>query len=143
MKKFGLIYAISAAVTWGLVYTIDQRILLEVSPMTLLFIDSVITAILMLPFMFFSDGSIKAVLSSGSTNLLLIISSIVLATVANFLIFSGIKVLGAETASIIEIAYPFFVVLFTFIFFRATPNIYFFIGGVLIFLGSVIIIKFA
>jgi drug/metabolite transporter (DMT)-like permease len=143
MEKFGFVYAIGAAVTWGLVYTIDQRILSGVSPMTLLFIDSVITTAIMLPFVFFSHGSIKAVMNSGSTNLLLIIGSVILAILANFLIFSGIKSLGAPTASIIEIAYPFFVVLFAFLFFRSTPNIYFFLGGSLIFIGSIIIIKFA
>ena len=139
----GFIYAIGAALTWGLVYTIDQKILAGVSPMTLLFIDSVIATIIMLPFVFFSNGSIKAVVTSGRMNLFLIILSVVLATLANFLIFSGIKNLGASTASIIEIAYPFFVVLFTYLFFRTTPNIYFFIGGSLIFIGSIIIIRFA
>ncbi|MEK7501688.1 MAG: DMT family transporter [Patescibacteria group bacterium] len=139
----GFIYAIGAAITWGLVYTIDQKILSGVSPMTLLFIDSIIAAVIMLPFMFFSDGSIKNLFIPGKTNLSLIILSVVLATLANFLIFSGIKNLNASTASMIEIAYPFFVVLFSYIFFRSSPNIYFFIGGILVFIGSVIIIKFA
>lgn len=139
----GFIYAIGAALTWGLVYAIDQKILAGVPPMTLLFIDSVIATIVMLPFVFFSNGSIKAVVTSGRVNLALIILSVVLATLANFLIFSGIKNLGAPTASTIEIAYPFFVVLFTYLFFRTAPNIYFFIGGGLIFIGSIIIIKFA
>ena len=59
------------------------------------------------------------------------ITSIVLAAVANFLIFSGIKMVGASSASIIEIMYPFFVVLFSFIFFRTTPSTYFIIGAIL------------
>lgn len=97
----------------------------------------------MLPFVFFDNSSIKNVLSSGRLNLSLIITSIILAIIANFLIFSGIKILDASTASIIEIAYPFFVVLFSYIFFKSHPNIYFFIGGILIFAGSIIIMKFA
>jgi drug/metabolite transporter (DMT)-like permease len=139
----GFIYAIGAAITWGLVYAIDQKILAGVPPLTLLFIDSMIATVVMLPCVFISNGSIKEVLISGRANLLLIILSVILATVANFLIFSGIKNLGSATASIIEIAYPFFVVLFSYIFFRATPNLYFFIGGALIFIGSIIIIRFA
>ncbi len=139
----GFIYAIGAAITWGLVYAIDQKILSSVPPLTLLFIDSTITAIIMLPFIFFSNGSIKDIVISGKANWALIIISVVLATLANFLIFSGIKNLNASTASIIEIAYPFFVVLFSYVLFRSTPNIYFFIGGILVFIGSVIIIKFA
>ncbi len=139
----GFLYAIGAAITWGLVYAIDQKILSGVSPLTLLFIDSILAAIIMLPFVFFDHGSIKNLLSSSKTTWSLIILSIALATLANFLIFSGIKNLDASTASIIEIAYPFFVVLFSYILFRSTPNIYFFIGGTLVFIGSIIIIKFA
>ena len=141
--EIGFVYAIGAAITWGLVYAIDQKILSSISPMTLLFINSVITAIIMLPFIFFSNGSIKDVFVSGKTSLLLIFISVILVTLANFLILSGVKNLGASTASIIEIAYPFFVVLFSFLLFRSTPNIYFFIGGAFLFVGSVIIIKFA
>jgi len=139
----GFIYAIGAAITWGLVYAIDQKILSGVAPMTLLFIDSIIAAIIVLPFMFFSSGSIKDVIIAGRMNLSLIIITVALATLADFFIFSGIKNLNASTASIIEISYPFFVVLFSYIFFRSTPNIYFFIGGILILVGSIIIIKFA
>ena len=139
----GFIYAIGAAITWGLVYAIDQKILYNVAPMTLLFIDSIIAALIMLPFVFFSNGSIKEVFASRKANLSLIVISVILATLANFLIFSGIKNLNASTASIIEISYPFFVVLFSYILFRSTPNIYFFIGGLLVFAGTFIIIKFA
>ena len=139
----GFIYVIGAAITWGLVYAIDQKILSGIAPMTLLFIDSIIAALIMLPFIFFSNGSTKDVVVSGKTDWSLIILSVALGTLANFLIFSGIKNLNASTASIIEIAYPFFVVLFSYILFRSTPNIYFFIGGILIFVGSIIIIKFA
>jgi len=105
--------------------------------------DSILIAIILLPFVFFDNGSIKTLLSSGKTNLWLILLSVILAAVANFLIFSGIKNLNASIASIIEIAYPFFVVLFSFIFFRSVPNLYFFLGGALIFIGSIIIIKFS
>jgi drug/metabolite transporter (DMT)-like permease len=139
----GFIYAIGAAITWGLVYAIDQKILSGVSPLTLLFIDSILAAIIMLPFVFFDNGSIKNLLNSSKTTWSFIIISIALATLANFLIFSGIKNLDASTASIIEISYPFFVVLFSYILFRSTPNIYFFIGGLLVFIGTFIIIKFA
>ncbi|MGC9968295.1 MAG: DMT family transporter [Minisyncoccia bacterium] len=143
MGNFGFVYAVGAALTWGLVYALDQKILSGSSPLAYLFINSLFTAILVLPFLFFDGGSIKTIFSSRGTILWLIVASVVLAALANFLIFSGIKILGASTASIIEIAYPFFVVLFSFIIFRSTPNIYFLLGGALIFVGSIIIIKFA
>jgi drug/metabolite transporter (DMT)-like permease len=138
----GFIYAIGAAVTWGLVYTIDQKILLNTSPIALLFLDSIITAIIILPFMFFDHGAIKTLIHSGKSNITLIILSIVFALLANFFIFSAIKSIGASSASIIEIAYPFFVVLFSIIFFQVAPSLPFFIGGLLIFIGSAIITYF-
>ena len=141
--EVGFIYAMSAAVTWGLVYTIDQKILYTVSPMALLFIHSVISAIIVLPFIFFNNGSIKNLALSGNLNIALILVYAILATLANFFIFAGIKNSNASTISIIEISYPFFVVAFSYPIFRSTPNIYFFIGGILIALGSIIILKLA
>ncbi len=136
----GFSFAILAAIIWGLVYAVDQKILNNTSPLTLLFVNSLLTAILMLPFLFFDQGSVKNLFMSGRMNLLLIIGSLVLAALANFLIFSGIKSIGASSASMIEITYPFFVVFFSIIIFRTQPNIYFYVGGVLIFIGSAIII---
>ncbi|MCX6753346.1 MAG: DMT family transporter [Candidatus Nomurabacteria bacterium] len=138
----GFIYAIGAAIMWGLVYTLDQKILKNASPIALLFFDSILTALLMLPFLFFSH-SIKPILQSGKINLALMILSVILAGIASFCIFSAIKIMGSADASIIEIAYPFFVVLFTYLFFKSTPNIYFLLGGLLVFAGSIIIIKFS
>ncbi|MFH0712909.1 MAG: DMT family transporter [Candidatus Jorgensenbacteria bacterium] len=145
MKKMetGFIYAIGAAVLWGFIYTIDQKVLSDVAPMTLLFIHAIVATIIVLPLIFFSNGLTNNILAVGKTNWLLIIFTVALATLANFFILSSIRGLNASIASIIEISYPFFVVLFSYILFRSTPNIYFFIGGILVFLGSFIIIRFA
>jgi drug/metabolite transporter (DMT)-like permease len=140
--NIGFLYAIGAALTWGLVYTIDQKVLSGTSPLTLLFIDSLVTAVIMLPIVFFNGNSIKNLLSSGKQNLFLIFLSLMLAIVANLFIFSAIKSIGASSASIIEIIYPFFVVLFSIIFFQMAPSIPFYIGGLLIFIGSAIITYF-
>lgn len=142
MEKIGLIYSIGAAVIWGLVYTLDQKILKSQSPATLLFISSLVTVIIMIPFVIMDNAPMKAFIGSGKANITLVIGSIFLAAFANFLIFSGIKAIGASSVSLIELSYPFFVVLFSFIIFRTSPNIYFLFGGILIFLGSFVIFKF-
>jgi len=142
MRSIGLIYATLAAVTWGLVYTIDQKILDKVSPAPLIFITSLLVVILSMPIMMIDPRPLKILLNSGKLNLGLIVLTVLLTTLANFFIFSGIKILGASTASIFEIAYPFFVILFSFLLYKTSLNIYFFFGSVLIFLGSFIIIKF-
>ncbi len=143
MSSTGLLYAIGAAITWGLVYTIDQRVLRGASPFALLFVDSLITAILLLPIIFFQKNSLASLSGASGRLWLLIIISLVLAAFANFFIFSSIKILGASTASIFEIAYPFFVVIFSYFAFRTSPNLYFLLGALLIFAGSAIIIALA
>ena len=143
MSSSGLLYAIGAAVTWGVVYTIDQRVLRGASPFALLFIDSILTALLLLPIVFFEKNSLTSITSSSVRIWLLIVASLILAALANYFIFSAIKILGASTASIFEIAYPFFVILFTSVIFQKAPNVYSLLGAVLIFAGAAVIIAFA
>ena len=142
MHSIGFIYAIGAALAWGLAYTIDQKILADTSPAVLLFISFIIGAILLLPAVLTQGGSLVSVLNLGKTRLLLILFSIALATLANYLIFASIARLGASLASVFEIAYPFFVFLFSFLIFGSELNIYVIAGSLLIFAGSAIIMRF-
>lgn len=139
MNKIGLIYAIGAALTWGLVYTIDERILTKASPGALLFMSSFITAILTIPFLIADKSPIKEIVLTDKTTFLLIIGSQILGVLASFLIFSSIKLSGAALASIIEISYPFFVVLFSVLLLKDQFNFYFWIGGIFMFIGAAII----
>lgn len=140
MKNIGIVYAILASVVWGLDYVILQKTLVKISPIALLLVQSLITVIVLLPFAFANFESIR---SLDKTALFLIILSSITLVLANFLIFSSIKLLGAPMASVIEISYPFFVTLFAFIFFKAPLNWFFFLGAAFIFIGSLIIIKLA
>ncbi len=139
----GLLYAIAAAITWGLVYTLDQKILLTASPFALVFIDSLLTTALLLPFIIIQRPALISLASTQSRIWVLIIASLALAALANFFIFSSIRLLGASTASIFEIAYPFFVVLFSYFAFGANLNRFFLLGAILIFVGAAIIIRLA
>ncbi len=144
MNNTGLAFAIGAAIVWGLVYVLDQKILTKASPLTLLFLGSLITAIITLPIVLSNWGSVKLIIfSKGRQILYLIIATQILATLANFFIFSSIQKLGAPTASMFEITYPFFVAIFTLILFGGSLNAYFWIGALFMFLGGAIIIKFA
>ena len=142
MRNIGFIYAVAAAVTWGLVYAIDQKVLTKTSPLSLLFFSSVLAAVVTLPIWMLDSASVKTLFSSGKQNLGLIFISVLLAVLANFFIFSAIKTLNASTASIIEITYPIFVILFSFLLFKQAITWYFALGVALIFVGTVIVIKF-
>jgi drug/metabolite transporter (DMT)-like permease len=149
MSYTGYLYAIGAAITWGLVYTIDQRVLRSASPFALLFVDSIITAIILLPVLFLEKAPLASLTHTPLktwvlivVSILFVVVSILFAAVANYFIFSSIKLIDADHASIIEIAYPFFVVIFSYFAFAETPNLYFIFGTILIFAGSGLVIFF-
>lgn len=139
MRIWGFAYAISAAIIWGLSYTIDQKILQHSSPVFLIFVNALITFVLVAPVILF-NGDHKFFLQADKNTLLLIIFAQILAVLASFFILSGIKILGASLASIFEIMYPFFVILFSYLMFGGTFNIYFWIGSSLLFVGSLILV---
>ena len=142
IHSIGFIYAIGAAIAWGLAYTIDQKILADMPPVILLFVSFVIGTILLLPAVLTQSGSLVSILTLSKARVFLILFSIALATLANYLIFASIERLGASLASVFEIAYPLFVFLFSFLIFGSELNIYVLAGSILIFLGSAIIMRF-
>ena len=142
MHTLGFIYAIGAAVAWGFVYTLDQKILANTPPLILLFVSFIVGAILLLPAVFMYSDGLASLLMLSKARLILIFVSIAIATFANYLMFASIARVGASYASVFEIAYPFFVFLFSFLIFGTQLNAYVFIGALLIFFGSAIIIRF-
>ena len=142
MTTSGYAYAIAAAITWGLVYVIDQKVLKGASAFALLFVDSFITAAILLPVVFFEKDSLVSLSTLSAKTWILAVASLILAALANWFIFSSIKLIGADHASIFEIIYPFFVVVFSYFAFSVVPNVYFLLGSILIFAGSAIIVLF-
>jgi len=140
----GIAYALGAAILWGLVYTFDQKILTRTSPLGILFLGSLITVFVTLPFAFSNSESIKPILYSNNKQFLyLLVGTQLIVVLAEFFIFSSINTVGASIASIFEIAYPLFVAIFTLVLFGGSLNFYFWIGALLMFLGGVVIIKFS
>jgi drug/metabolite transporter (DMT)-like permease len=134
-----MLYAVGAAITWGVVYTIDQHILKGIPAVELLVVNAIVTAVVTAPLLLFRR--IGPTLDSiPPATWALMIASVFLAAVANLLIFSSIKRLGASTASVFEIAYPLFVVLFSYGFLKVKPSSSFLVGAVLVLAGSAIII---
>ena len=85
--------------------------------------------------------AVKTFFGAGRPTQLLLLASIALAITANFLILTSVKLLGAAPASVIEISYPFFVVLFTVLLYGARMSVQFIAGAALVFLGSALIMK--
>lgn len=142
MQSFGLLLALGASAVWGLAYTVDQRTLVNVSPAMLLFLNGLVTLIMTAP-IFLTSKTLRDLSSLDQTSAHLLLLSIVATICANFLILWSIKVLGASTAAILEISYPMFVFLFSYILLGTELNLYFWIGSLMIFAGSFTIIRFS
>ena len=140
MNLLGLIFAIAASITWGLVYTVDQKVLTNLSPLAFLFFSSLISVIVVLPIILYLEPASFKIINLGNKGLPLILLAVGLAALANFFIFSAIKILGSSTASVFEISYPFFVVIFGLIIFGGAVNLWFILGSILMFTGAVVII---
>lgn len=136
----GYFYAIAAAVTWGFVYAIDQKILSKMSATSLLLIHSFFTIVVLLPIWLYRSNITKEILSIDKASLRFIALSLVFTLVANLLIYIAIQHLGSSKAAIFEIAYPFFVVVFSIFLFQAQVNAFFMLGALLLFIGSAIIV---
>lgn len=142
MHILGFVYSISAAITWGLAYTIDQKILVHSSPSLLLFCNAILTLLITLPIVIF-NGDLRSGLQLEKETIYLIIYAQLFTLLGSLFILSGIKILGASLASIFEIMYPLFVIIFSYLVFGGTFNAYFWIGSSFLFLGSLILIRFA
>jgi drug/metabolite transporter (DMT)-like permease len=140
---FWFIYALSAAVMWGLGYVISEKLLrIGMTPAFMM----VISNIVMLPFLI----GMTAYMDAGKGQLQLFLSSKEMIALTlfmgaliiggNLLILTSIQEKNATLASLIEITYPIFTCLFAWIFLKETQvNWAQAAGGVLIFSGVCLI----
>lgn len=136
----GYFYAITAAITWWLVYALDQRILEKISPTLFICINALFSIIVLSPLLLLKWNTLPSISSLDKTTLWFIVFSLIFSLLANFLIMFAIQHVGSSRAAIFEIAYPFFVVLFSIFLYQAQVNNYFILGSIFLFVGSAIII---
>lgn len=139
-----MVYAVTAMLVWGLNYTLDEKILTyKISAITLITIQSVIGAII-----FICIGLYRTSLKTDVQYILadtkltwLIGASIIAFTVASWLIVKSIQAKDATIAGMIESAYPFFTILFTWALFQTSHvNTGVVAGGILIFIGISVVL---
>jgi drug/metabolite transporter (DMT)-like permease len=127
-----------AAILWGIDYALTGQVLKWLSFPTLIAIQLFFTTILMFAIAFFS-GSWKRDLTLLFSSRAMVVSVGIITlcfALANMMITISIQEKGASVASLIEISYPFFVVLITwFVFKDASVSAPTFVGGLLVFSG--------
>lgn len=136
------LYPFLASITWGMIYSLDQRILQRVSPTLVIFINTGIVMMAFLPVVLFEKETMTQLLRVDKRTLCIIFVTAMLSIAANWFILKGIKDLDASIASMIEISYPIFVAIFSFLFFRTAISPATILGGALILVGSMIVIRY-
>jgi drug/metabolite transporter (DMT)-like permease len=133
--------ALGAAVVWGIHYPLIEFALRRVSLLTVLLLTA-LPVLLLLPFfghVLLADARSLAQLGAGERWTVLAVSlSSLLATVLLFLSIDG---KNATMAGLIEISYPIFIVLFTWLLFREMHLTWTSaLGGLLIMAGAAVVI---
>lgn len=133
-----------AAVGWGLQYVLIELVLKKMSTLAFLAISSTVSMVVLWSVWFITaDEEKKTILSvlNSPQDLGLILGAIALAIVANLGICICVGESGATYASIIEISYPLFVLLFSWMIFKSpVDNLGWFLTGSAMVLGGIAII---
>lgn len=143
MEHLWLYYAFAATVFWGMNCAFLEKLLEKGFPVSLLM---ALESCMALPF-FFGLSYLRGTVKEGFTMLkdntdllylLFAVSGSFLA--ATFFIFNSIQAKNATLAGLIEVSYPIFTILFTWLFFKQFHlNAYSAAGGVLIIVGIAVI----
>lgn len=136
-----LIYALMAAILWGLNYVLAERVLLSISPITLLALETFAGTIVFSLISYFTTMKKDLSLLSSEPKLLwLTLTEVTVVLIASVLILVSIRLKNATIAGIIELIYPLFTILFVWLLFQenqvSLPVIF---GGILIFSGVLVI----
>ena len=137
------IYAVGAALIWGVHYPLVGRAMQVASPITIYILPNIIL-FLFLPFIYkivISDyySIIKSTWDVKLSVFLIMFTSII----GSVGVYKAIHSSNATLASLIEITYPLFVVIFSWLLFRENHlNLPVLIGGLLVIVGTGIIIYF-
>ena len=139
--KSWFLYAISSAVFWGLDYAIFGKLLEKIHPTTVLFLQAIFSITF---FLIFNKGTIisDANIITRDKMIPMIFLSLAVGFCANLFTSYAIYEKNASIAGFLEISYPLFIVLFSWILFRNIDVTWkTLMGGILILIGILIIYK--
>ena len=133
--------ALGAALIWGIHYPLVDSALKRISPIGVLLLTAI--PILLVAVVFHRHLAADYLVIKGMDwgSKLIVIALSVTSILGSVLLFVSISSRNATLASLIEISYPVFVVLFSYLLFRQVHiNASVLAGGVLVFAGVALII---
>ncbi|MCX8494094.1 MAG: EamA family transporter [Chthoniobacterales bacterium] len=139
-----IVYAIAASVCWGMSYAASSEILKKGFSPLLFFFGYSLFCTLGASVSLLISGALPNIwkrVDLGRADMGWFIFSIAIGALGAYLTYAAMSAKNPTLASLIEISYPFFVVLFTWVFFRLCQlNLSTMIGGLLILAGVFVII---
>lgn len=139
-----IIYSLIVAITRGVQYALLDKVLVSVPVVVLCFISSIFNTVFFGILFYLGNYSSDFKKYFADKNILrLFILITVLYLISSSLILVAIKNKNATVASLIEISYPIFVVLFTYLFYKNIQiNRQTILGGTMILWGIILIYLF-
>lgn len=136
-----IIYALLAAILWGLNYSLSERILNSISPVSLLAMEMVVGGIIFSTIAGFTTWKQDWQRLMVESNLFWItLAEIVVVVVASLCIVLSVRAKNATAAGIIELIYPLFIIFFSWVLFRENHvNSSVISGGIFICIGVLLI----
>jgi drug/metabolite transporter (DMT)-like permease len=146
LKAMWFFLATVASMCWGVAYILAEHIFKRVSVFTTLAIEALLMGLVFL-FIAIKDGDFKKDLATigSSMNLsLVLLTFVVVSTIAELAINFSISEKDATLAGFVEISYPFFIALAAYLIYgqeELHPGTA--IGGIIVFIGACIIFYFS
>lgn len=135
------IAALAAAITWGIYYPLVDMALKRISLFSVILL-SMIPVLLAMPLFIKTVGKdIETIKALPTGEMWIILSLGIIGLFGEVMVYLAITGKNATLASLIEMTYPIFVVVFSYIFFRQmhlTPSVV--AGGLMILVGAGLII---
>lgn len=133
-----LLYATFASVFWGITYSLNEQLYKHISIFSSFVLISALSTVAF-TIIALANGTFQkdmSTLASNNLALILIVSSASAFILAE--VFIGLSITGknATLAGLIEISYPIFIILFSYLIFRESHlNLGTLLGGALVFFG--------
>lgn len=140
MKNYGFLIANLAAICWGYTYAQTENLLEKISPIAYLASSYLFGTIIFLPFLILKKDEIKNVVVNNTFDFF---STAVVITLAELFIIWSISLMGGTESAFIEVSYPIWTILFTFLILKTMPSLPVMMGGALIMIGSYIISRYS
>jgi drug/metabolite transporter (DMT)-like permease len=134
-------FALITAIMWGCAYACTEQIVKYIDVKTYMTISCFFSFVIFLSFGV-GDGSLVKDASSSRIPIFFIVAGCVSSLLATYFSVNAVKYSNATQASILEISYPIFVIIFTFMItgkHHLTLNTLF--GGLLIGAGTLIVLR--